>query len=176
MSDNEGEKKPVGLARDVRAMKIDEDGFVGEGGTSQSRISAEVRQEWKDRSTPITNGQHSPLKLGRKVASRDSTEASNTPRSPATKIEREDTVGGDITVKIEPGQAPKLSRTSSKKIMSKPPQLFLDLPDATSDASNTFEPIADCHYANKYLGTTDHALECDCSEEWGTSKPVFLHA
>ncbi|KAI7517432.1 hypothetical protein KC331_g21708, partial [Hortaea werneckii] len=26
--------------------------------------------------------------------------------------------------------------------------------------------MSECTYANKYLGTTEHALECDCAEEW----------
>lgn len=76
-------------------------------------------------------------------------------------------VGGDITVKLEPGQAPKLSRTNTKKIPFRQPPLFLDARDSTAEALSTFERIDDCSYANKYLGYTEHALECDCSEEWG---------
>lgn len=83
------------------------------------------------------------------------------------KSEFEEVVGGDISVKLEPGKAPKLARTSSKKIMSKPPPLFTHLPDASDEASKAFDLIPNCTYANKYLGTTDHALECDCTEEWG---------
>jgi len=101
-------------------------------------------------------------------------EAANMPRknsttsvSPANKVDGEETVGGDITLKLEPGKPPKLARSSSKKILTRPPQLFLDYDDATSEARRTFEVILDCSYANKYLGTTDAAYECDCNEEWG---------
>ncbi|KAF2742954.1 hypothetical protein M011DRAFT_374476, partial [Sporormia fimetaria CBS 119925] len=80
--------------------------------------------------------------------------------------EREETVGGDITLTMTPGKAPKLSRTASQKVVSRPPPLYLDLPDATEDAKSTFGVLTECTYGNKYLGTTDHALECDCSEEW----------
>lgn len=79
----------------------------------------------------------------------------------------EEKVGGDIVVKQEPGQPPKLSRSSSQKIVSRPPQLFSHLPDSTDDAKATFTQIEECWYANKYMGITEHAMECECAEEWG---------
>ncbi|KAJ5540577.1 hypothetical protein N7494_005653 [Penicillium frequentans] len=78
----------------------------------------------------------------------------------------EEKVGGDIVVKQEPGQPPKLSRSSSQKIVSRPPQLFSHLPDSTDDAKATFTQIEECWYANKYMGITEHAMECECAEEW----------
>lgn len=93
---------------------------------------------------------------------------STSPPEPQVKAETE-VVGGDITVKLEPGQAPKISRSNTKKIPFRPPTLFSDVRDSTKEALSTFERISDCSYANKYLGSTDHALECDCTEEWGKS-------
>ncbi|KAL4926085.1 SET and WW domain protein [Aspergillus undulatus] len=84
----------------------------------------------------------------------------------ASLIER---VGGGITVKLEPGQPPKLARSSSQKVIPRPPQLFLDLPDSTKEAQKTFEVIESCQYANKYMGYTEHAMECDCPEEWDSA-------
>ena len=84
---------------------------------------------------------------------------------------REEKVGGDIVVKQEPGQPPKLSRSSSQKVVPRPPQLFSHLPDSTEDALATFEQIEACWYANKYMGYTEHAMECDCAEEWGKACP-----
>lgn len=78
----------------------------------------------------------------------------------------EETVGGDITVKMEPGQPPRLARSVSQKIVARPPQLFLHLPDCTAEARSTFETIEDSTYANKHMGYTEHAMECDCAEEW----------
>jgi histone-lysine N-methyltransferase SETD2 len=75
-------------------------------------------------------------------------------------------IGGDITVQLEPGKPLKLSR-SSQKVIFRPPQLFDHLPDSVNDARKTFEVIESCIYANKYMGYTEHAMECDCSEEWG---------
>lgn len=80
---------------------------------------------------------------------------------------KEEKVGGDITVKMEPGQPPKLSRSSSQKVVAQPPRLFLHLPDSTAEAQSTFEVMETCTYANKYMGYTEHAMECDCAEEWG---------
>lgn len=99
---------------------------------------------------------------------------SSTPRSPAVKTDTEQTVGGDITLKLEEGKPPKLSRSSSKKIPSRPPPLFLHLDDATQEAQKTFEILPACTYANKYLGTTDAAYECDCTEEWGKQTPMLF--
>ncbi|KAL4967761.1 SET and WW domain protein [Aspergillus stella-maris] len=81
-------------------------------------------------------------------------------------------VGGGITVKLEPGQPPKLARSSSQKVVPRPPQLFLDLPDSTKEAQKSFEVIDSCQYANKYMGYTEHAMECDCAEEWDSASSV----
>lgn len=72
----------------------------------------------------------------------------------------------EMHLKQEPGQRPRLSRSSSQKV-SRPPPLYTHLPDSTQDALATFEQINGCSYANKYMGYTEHAMECDCAEEWG---------
>ena len=79
----------------------------------------------------------------------------------------EEKVGGDITVRLEPGQPPKLARSTSQKVVPRPPPLFLDLPDSTEEARSSFEVMETCTYANKSMGYTEHAMECDCAEEWG---------
>ncbi|KAJ0423418.1 hypothetical protein BJY00DRAFT_299641 [Aspergillus carlsbadensis] len=81
-------------------------------------------------------------------------------------------VGGGISVKLEPGQPPKLARSSSQKVVPRPPQLFSHLPDSTREAQKTFEVIQTCQYANKYMGYTEHAMECDCTEEWDSSSSI----
>jgi len=100
-------------------------------------------------------------------------EAANIPRkmsstlhSPAPKTDSEATAASDIMVKLEPGKPPKLSK-SSKKISTRPVQLFSHLPDATSEAQQSFTVLSECNYARKDLGTTDAAYECDCTEAWG---------
>lgn len=81
---------------------------------------------------------------------------------------------GEIVLKQEPGQLPKLSRSSSQKVALRPPPLYTHLPDSTQDALATFEQIPGCIYANKYMGYTEHAMECDCAEEWGKFGFLFF--
>lgn len=91
------------------------------------------------------------------------------------KDEFKEKVGGDITVKIEPGQPPKLSRSSSQKVPPRAAPLFDHLPDKTLEATTKFQLMQACTYANKYMGYTEHAMECDCAEEWGKSSlPVAI--
>lgn len=86
----------------------------------------------------------------------------------SSKDEKE-SIGGEISVKVEPGKPPKLTRTTSQKVVARAPQLFNHLPDATDEATSSFSLLDACTYANKYMGYTEHAMECDCSEEWGKS-------
>ncbi|KKZ60339.1 histone-lysine N-methyltransferase SETD2 [[Emmonsia] crescens] len=106
---------------------------------------------------------HSPTKSLSK--SKSQSEAS----SPIEKDEDEqpeEKVAGSITLKLEPGHPPKLSRTASQKVVPRPAPLFNHLPDSTAEATSTFQLIDDCTYASKYMGYTEHAMECDCTEEW----------
>lgn len=111
-----------------------------------------LKKELSNANTPITSPGRTP--------------SSDSPVNHDTEMKQE-TVGGEIVVKQEPGQPAKLSRSSSQKIVARPPQLFSHLPDSTADALATFEQIETCWYANKYMGFTEHAMECDCAEEWG---------
>lgn len=92
-----------------------------------------------------------------------------------TPVEKmESTVAGEITVKLEPGKPPKLSRNASQKVISRPPPLFTDEPDMYDEATKTFEVLPTCTYAAKWLGSTEHAMECDCREAWGESLFVTM--
>lgn len=86
--------------------------------------------------------------------------------SPAAKDE-EQVVRGAVSLVQEPGERPKLAHTAATKIKARQPQLFAHLPDATDEAQSGYDVMTACTYANKYLGTTDHAMECDCTDEWG---------
>jgi histone-lysine N-methyltransferase SETD2 len=97
---------------------------------------------------------------------------SSTSHSPRPKNEL--STSSDIAMKEEPDskdikdikqERPKLSRSASS--VSRPPPLYTHLPDSTQDALATFDQIPACIYANKYMGYTELAMECDCAEEWG---------
>ena len=82
-------------------------------------------------------------------------------------------VAGEITVKLEPGQPPKLARTPSKTIVARCAPTFDSYEDKTEEATGVFQLLTECTYSAKYLGSTEHAMECDCAEEWGKNNPVI---
>ena len=89
-------------------------------------------------------------------------------QSPSTGSEKQEVVGGEVSVKLEPGQPPKLARSSSQKIISKPAPLFHDQPSKTEESKHTFQVLEQCSYTSKYIGSTEHgSMDCDCTEEWG---------
>lgn len=88
-------------------------------------------------------------------------------QSPTVKSDLEQIIGGDVTIKQEPGKPPKLSRTTSRKVERRPPPLLSHWEDKTAEATSSFDVLTECIYSNKHLGSTDPALECDCAEEWG---------
>lgn len=159
--------KPEVVADAVTNMKLERerspDAPAVNGGPAADEPSGsgpESHSEPKPATTAATNGVSSSAAKSRSQS-----------RSPVKKgsdgDEVEEKVGGDITVKQEPGQPPKLARSSSQKVPARPPRLFNHLPDSTAEAQATFEMIEECTYANKHMGYTEHAMECDCAEEWG---------
>ena len=148
------------LASDVRDMHLKEEG----GDANMDTIPPATLKSERSQSGDAENG--TPMSI--KQASHSPAESQGA-QSPVAKGENEDLVGGDVTLKQEPGKPPKLSRTTSRKVEKRPPPMFNDYKDSTSEATSTFQVITECSYANKSLGTTDPALECDCAEEWGKS-------
>ena len=101
-----------------------------------------------------------------KSSTKSPTKASSSPDGSHAST-GEEIVGGEVTVKMEPGQPPKLARSSSQKIPSRPVQIFSDHESKTEESKGVFEVIAACVYSNKYMGATEHGMDCDCAEEWG---------
>ena len=114
-----------------------------------------------------TGGTNTPKSFTMKSSSSSPVKSVNSAQSPHMDAEKEEIVGGDITVKLEPGKPPKLSRSSSQKTVSRPAPLFGDYPDHTDEAKDTFQVIPECLYSNKFIGSTEHGMECDCADEWG---------
>lgn len=126
--------------------------------------------------TPDTSA-NSTLNTPNMSAPGSSRRSQSNSRSPKSEVdEHEDILGGEITVKLENGKPPKLSRKSSQKIVARPPPLFDNLPDSTEEAVTQFQVIRDCIYGSKYMGDSEHdALGCDCSEEWRKYLHQFSH-
>lgn len=131
---------------------------------SSTRVSA-VKDEPLSRST-------TPLSTTAKVKTQQSSSAA-TPRlnsettDIAIRAENAPTNGHD-SAGMEPVQSKKSVRRS-KKPPARVAPLFNDLPDATEEANSGYQVIESCIYQNKYLGYTEHAMDCDCTEEWGES-------
>jgi histone-lysine N-methyltransferase SETD2 len=173
MSDDEADRQSAEIEPELRGMKIEE-------GDDQEGAGAQMSSRSRESSaTP----QRSTSPASRVAKTRSSTHSPTrqepSPQSPSDDSECEELIGGDITLKMEPGKPPKLARTATQKFVARAPQLFHHLPDATDEAKRSFGVITDCSYASKYLGSTEHALECDCSEEWGKSRracePVYAY-
>lgn len=153
------------LESEVREMKLkEEDDDVDMDTVSPADW---VKGESSASANGVGSGTGTPS--GIKRQSRSPVKQVNFMGSPATKSDEEETIGGEVTLKMEPGKPPKLARSTSHKVEKRQPALFLDNEDRTSEAKATFDTLEQCTYANKYLGTTEHALECDCAEEWGKS-------
>jgi SET domain-containing protein len=165
MSDSDSEQNTAQLEPELREMKLE--GATPEGaGEGDGPRQVEVEDADSLGRTPT------PLAIPPRLKSRSKSQSpivKPDPEAPSPGSTHEETLGGDITLKMEPGKAPKLSRTASQKVISRPPPLYLDLPDSTSAAKQTFVVLPECTYANKTIGTTDPALECDCQEEYDTT-------
>ena len=162
MADYKRSKKNKDIANGFEGLHL-------EGRNTRPRPGKDIKEEATNsnrsspQDTPIESSSQSPLK----------TEIPT--QSPSTGSEKhEEIVGGDVTVKLEPGHPPKLARTSSHKIISKPAPLFHDRSSKTEESKNTFQVLEQCSYALKHIGSTEHgSMDCDCAEEWG--RPT-LHA
>jgi len=169
MPDSESEKRRAQLEPELRDMKIGEG--TPQPAEGDGALAARVKVE-DDQSGRA----HTPKPTLLKVKSR-SPSTSPSPAKPhqsnssSPEHTDEEVVGGDITLKMSPGKAPKLSRTASHKFAVRDPLLFFDLPDSTEEAKATFAVLSECTYGNKNLGTTEQAWECDCQEEWGKLLP-----
>ncbi|KAG8532073.1 uncharacterized protein KY384_003710 [Bacidia gigantensis] len=106
--------------------------------------------------TVMKSASHSPVK-------KETGSHSSTP----TEEKQEAVVGGDVTLKMEPGEPLKLARTASQKIKKRPPHLYNDAKDRTMEAQKHFDMLPECTYSNKSIGSTEHgSMDCDCEEEW----------
>ncbi|KAI8943619.1 hypothetical protein NX059_012515 [Plenodomus lindquistii] len=170
MPDSSGSETSAQLEPELRDMKIEEgaspDGGKPEGGASpQVKVEEADSRGFPSASIAATTPSAIPPRLQTRSKSRSpAIKQDSLPPSPSSA--HEETVGGDIVLKMEPGKAPKLSRAASQKVVARPPPLYLDLPDSTDAAKETFTVLPECTYANKSIGTTDPALECDCQSEW----------
>ena len=151
------------LEIDIEEMELVNDSIAGTG-KDRGRRSSGTKEETtinadSPRSILSNSTQRSPVEMPK---------PSPSPRKSDMSVsDHEEVVGGAVTVKLEPGQPPKLARSSSRKVWTKPARLFDDYPSKTEAARTDFEVIPGCIYGSKYMGSTEHGMDCDCTEEWG---------
>ncbi|KAI4190507.1 MAG: hypothetical protein L6R41_000742 [Letrouitia leprolyta] len=97
---------------------------------------------------------------------------SSTHSSTVSTPKNEDSIPSSVTLKQQPGQPLKLTRSTSQKVAARTPPTFLDHPTKTDEAKDTFQVIPRCIYSTKAIGATDHAMDCECTEEWDASTQV----
>lgn len=169
MADDTRDVKPEAVDTALGEMKLEE-------GATEGKL---VNGTHGGISTPADlKGSLHPTLDAVKFESRSPPDMHNDSPTPKSEDEEhEEFIGGDITVTVEPGKAPKLLRKSSQKVITRPAQLFDDLEDSTEEALSVFQVIKDCIYGSKYMGYSEHdALDCDCSEEWSKFTSVILQA
>ena len=156
-----------------RTSKIVEEGIQemnlkNENPSSEEEDYGTIRVEEVKQEADHASDIESPVKLETKSTRRSPKKTRSTSHSP-TKFngDHEEIIGGDITLKMERGQPPKLARTASQKVIARAPLLFDHYDDKTQEVTSIFHVITDCSYSNKSIGSTEHAMECDCAEEWG---------
>lgn len=157
------EEAPESLALDAKMKEEDGDVDMETIAVAEAAGQGPEGDAMDVADTPARSGTDTPKRQSRSPVKKQSRS-----QSPDVKDD-EEMLGGDVTIKLEPGKPPKLQRTTSRKVERRPPPLFFDYDDKTTEATSTFSLLQHCTYANKYLGSTEPALECDCAEEWGKS-------
>ena len=162
MADRRIPKKESILEAGVEDMRLENgNGDTKPGGLRTGEIKDESGESRGStpRDSKTKSASQSPIK-------RES--STQSPTDPMAK--HEEVVGGDITLKMEPGQPPKLSRSSSHKVIAGPAQLYHNNPDKTEEAQSTFQVLPSCVYSSKYIGSAEHeSYDCDCVEDFGES-------
>ena len=158
MTEHKRSRKTKGIENGVEELRLGNE-------DARARLGKEIKEE------ATNSNRSSPRDTSMKSSSQSPMKMQIPMQSPSTGSEKhEEIVGGEVTVKLEPGHPPKLARSSSHKIISKPAPLFSDHTSKTEESKKTFQVLEQCSYTSKYIGSTEHgSMDCDCAEEWGKS-------
>lgn len=165
MDDNEQSQAPPIVQGGIKEMHMKK-------GISPSQVGMTMVENFKEentnspRPTPTKSSTQSPISSEKPLQSPN-----------AIKEGHEESLGGEVVAKMESGLPPKLARSSSQKTIARSPPLFHSYEDKTEESKDHFQLIPACVYSSKYIGSTEHAMECDCTEEWGKTLPAlrFYH-
>lgn len=161
MDDNEQSQVPPTAQGGLKKMHIKKGNFPGELGMMIVGSFKEDTNSPKPSPTKLST--QSPIPSEKPSQSPD-----------AMKERHRESSSGEVVVKMESGNPPKLARSSSQRTTARSPLLFHSYEDKTEESKDHFQIIPACVYSSKYIGSTEHAMECDCTEEWGKTVELFV--
>ena len=163
MADDTRDTKPKVVDNALSEMKLEEGGLP-----SEVKDTIALNSTYDTPTPQDMKRSRSSTPMATKSTSQSPIKKNSASQTPESEDDEEEIIGGDITVTVEPGKGPKLSRKSTQKVVARPAQLFDHVEDSTEEAVTVFQVIKDCIYGSKYMGYSEHdALDCDCSEQWG---------
>ncbi|KAL9007247.1 MAG: hypothetical protein Q9188_000050 [Gyalolechia gomerana] len=148
----------------LKDLHIQKDDLVNLRGRSLSRNIRRDNTLGNDTPSSAKSRRHS-LQSPKKPGSSTHSSTVSTPTN-------EDVIPSSVILKQQPGLPPKLARSTSQKVIARTPPTFHDHPSKTNEAKATFQVIPRCIYSTKAIGATDHAMDCECSEDWDASTQV----
>ena len=162
MDDNEQTQVPPIVQGGLKKMHMKKEIFPGEMGMMIVESFKEENTN-SPRPSPTKSSTHSPIPSEKPLQSPD-----------IMKEGHGESLGGEVVVKMESGNPPKLARSSSQRTTARSPPLFHSYEDKTEESKDHFQIIPACVYSSKYIGSTEHAMECDCTEEWGKTVELLV--
>lgn len=123
MSHDNADRQSESVADAVTAMKLEHD---GDGISRLANGSGAVKKEGEDELPPNGTTPTITITMADDSSSSVVKLRSSQSQSPVKKEEerdaddQEEKVGGGITVRLEPGERPKLARSSSQKVVPRP--------------------------------------------------------
>lgn len=161
MDDNEKTQVPPIVQAGLKKMHMKKEKFPGELGMIVESFKEENTN--LPMSSPTKSSTHSPIPFEKPLQSPDVMKEGNG-----------ESLGGEVVAKMESGHPPKLARSSSQRTTARSPPLFHSYEDKTEESKDHFQIIPACVYSSKYIGSTEHAMECDCTEEWGKTFELLV--
>lgn len=156
---NSSPSTPVVVEEGLKDLHLEKEDFGNLRGRTLAKHIKRDNTLGSEMSTSTPSRRHSQQSPKKPGASPQST--------PLSTSKNEGLIPSSVTLKQQPGQPAKLARSTSQKVTPRTPPVFHDYPSKTDEAQGTFQVIPGCIYSSKAIGATDHAMDCECTEEWG---------
>ena len=163
MADSEGSNPspstPSTVGEGLKDLHLQKEDLGSSRGRALARNIKRENILSNDMSPSALSYKHS-LQSPKKPGSSSQSSTVSTPKN-------EGVIPSSVILKQQPGQPAKLARSTSQKVTTRTPPTFNDYSNRTDEAKGTFQVLPACIYSSKAIGATDHAMDCECAEEWG---------